>query len=316
MRKLLFILALASCGGGGTTKSVCGNSKVEPGEDCDNGSANGAPGNGCSANCTFVDIHNTSLQVTWKINNNAAPGFGDEPCFTITDMGYASYVRVTLAGPGVNYTDEYKCSDVSHDYVDQPSKPIPPGDYMVTVRLIEHALPPATDSMDITNDVMTQMPVSVPNMMQGNVLLNFDYNSFINQNRMGTLFFETWQWEQMAVATDGGIDAGGPLVMGCSTAGVNKVSFQLMRSGSPVTAMTTTGIHLDGSLSDCHTPAGPTDNYQVQNLQWGPYDMVVGGWANPGQLRYCSTIPIFVGAGGANPTYQLTTVATSASTCP
>jgi cysteine-rich repeat protein len=312
---VLVLAALAGCGGS-SSKSVCGNGKVEPGEDCDNGPQNGQPGNGCSADCTFVDIHNTSLQVTWKINYQAAPGFTDEPCFTVTDQGYQGYARVTLSGP-VNYTDEYKCDDVSHTYIDQPSKPIPAGMYMVTVRLIEHALPPATDTMDLTSDVSTPMAVPVASMMMANVQLNFTYDKFLNQNRMGNLFFETTGWRQPG-DPDGGTDAGGPVLMGCSAANVIKVRFHLMRMGQPVSAMTTTGLALDGSPTDCHTPSGPTDSYHVMNLPWGPYEMVVGGYTNGGatQLAYCETIPIFVGAGGANPTYQLVTLASSASSCP
>ena len=310
----MVILALLGCGGGGTTHRVCGNSHVEPGEDCDNGAANGTPGNGCSADCTFVNIMNTSLQVAWKINNMAAPMFPDEPCYTVTDQMYQAYARVTLTGP-VTYTDEYKCSDVSYNYVDQPSKPLPPGDYMVTARLIERELPPGTNMMDLTSDISTPMAISIANMAHATTTLNFTYDKFINQNRQGNLFFETFKWQPMATDPDAGPP---PALTSCASASVARVRFYLKRNGQPVTAMTTTGLALDGTAADCHTPAGPTDSYQVQNLPWGPYDLVIAGFANQGasQLIYCSTLPIFVGAGGANPTYQLTTEATTASVCP
>jgi hypothetical protein len=79
-----------------------------------------------------------------------------------------------------------------------------------------------------------------------------------------------------------------------------------------------TNIRLDGMTTPCHTPTGTSDSYQVKNLPWGAYDLVVAGFSNPGgtQLTYCSTIPIFVGAGGANPTYKLQAQAQNGGSCP
>ena len=314
MRKLLLILVLVGCGGGGgTTHSVCGNSKVEPGEDCDNGTANGMPGNGCNANCTFNNIMLTGLQVTWFINQNAAPQFDSEACFTVADSGYMPMIRVTLSGPnGVSYTDEYPCSPNVKLYADQASKPIPAGDYMITGRMIEREQAPGTGVMDLTQDVTVM--ASVTSMHQTNSTVNFPYDKFINQNRQGNLFFETTGWQQTDMP-DAAVDGSGMVLMGCSAAGVMRTRFFLRRMGQPVTAMTTMGLALDGTPTDC---TGPSNKYTVQNLPWGPYDLVVGGYANQGasQLLYCSSIPVFVGAGSANPTYLLTAQATSASNCP
>jgi cysteine-rich repeat protein len=52
-----------ACGTGGycktgvCTQPVCGNGTVEPGEQCDDGAANGTPTDGCKTNCTFACVN-------------------------------------------------------------------------------------------------------------------------------------------------------------------------------------------------------------------------------------------------------------------
>jgi len=292
---------------------VCGNGKTEPGEDCDNGSLNGQPGNGCSATCTFVNIMNTAIEVRWTINAMAAPMFDSESCFTLATpagQGYQVYTSLMLSGPAP-MSGEFKCSDGSRVFIDQPSGPLPAGTYMVTARLLERN--GAMQSMDLTQNVTTM--VTVADKQQAGTTVNFSWDKF-TQSYTGNLFFQTASWQQPGDADAG---TGGLVVMGCASANVNKVRFWLRRGGSLVPGVrTTSGVMLDGNgIYDCHTPTGPTDNYYtVQDLPWGLYELVVGGYLTPGQLTYCSASQVFVGAGSTNPTYRLTTQATSAPSCP
>jgi cysteine-rich repeat protein len=48
------------CKTGVCTAPSCGNSVVEPGEDCDDGANNGTTGDGCKANCTFACVNPAS----------------------------------------------------------------------------------------------------------------------------------------------------------------------------------------------------------------------------------------------------------------
>jgi cysteine-rich repeat protein len=294
----------AGCGGSG--KSVCGNGRTEPGEECDSGAMNGQPGNGCSASCTLVNIVHTSLEVTWKINAMAAPMFSDESCFTVGDTGYRVRARVTLAGPAQR-SDDFDCAQSQNMYLDDAQTPLPPGDYTVTARLFERADDGMT--MDLTDDVSGQVTVVAQQSAQTTV--NFTVDHF-RRSYSGELFFQTSAW-------NAGSQGGGAVLTSCRDAGVEQVRFYLRKDGQPVSPApaTTDGIPLDGSREvECHTPAGPTDAYQVSAMTWGLYDLVVAGYNDMGELRYCSASPVFVGAGGANPTYGLTTWAGDMAGCP
>ena len=53
---VIFTLLATACGGSGKAgndANTCGNGSVDPGEDCDDGAANGTAGDGCTASCKF-----------------------------------------------------------------------------------------------------------------------------------------------------------------------------------------------------------------------------------------------------------------------
>src|SRR5262249_22233400 len=143
----------------------------------------------------------------------------------------------------------------------------------------------------------------------------------VDQNRTGTLFFQTAGWRPPD-PPDAGVDGGVAPLMGCQAGGVSRVRLYLRRMGAQVLPAPITAnlgnVHLDGMLADCHTPTGPSDSYQVPNLPWGPYEIVVGGYSDQGasQLMFCSATPLFVGQGTANPPFKITTDAAAGTSCP
>jgi cysteine-rich repeat protein len=303
-------LLVVGCGGGagggagssGADVGVCGNGKIERGEDCDDGDRNGTPGDGCSATCTYVLLHPTTVQVAWHINYMAAPMFSDEACYTVVDPGFQAVVKLSFAGMS-QFSGEGACNDGSKMFVDQPVHPLPPGDYTVTAKLVERS---TTEERDLTSEVTTK--VSALDGEQVDALVNFPSDKFVH-SYTGDLFFTTASWG----------DTGGSVRNSCAGAGINKVRLWLRRRGSVVPGAQTVGqpaIALDGSMIiDCHTPTGSSDSYHVQALDWGNYEVVVGGYQG-GNLVFCGPSPVFVGAGGANPTYQLTTTQATGATCP
>ena len=54
MRLTLASLFLIACTSTNNSNPVCGDGIVDPGEQCDDGAANGTAGDGCTASCTFV----------------------------------------------------------------------------------------------------------------------------------------------------------------------------------------------------------------------------------------------------------------------
>jgi cysteine-rich repeat protein len=299
---------LCACGGGSSSKAVCGNGKIESGEDCDNGSQNGQPGNGCSADCTFVNLARTSIQVSWKLNGQAAPGFTEESCYTVIDSGYKGWVHLQLMGP-VQLSADVKCDPNTKTFVDGSPGPLPAGTYAVTAKLYEKQDAPSTDMRDLTSDVSSMAMVA--SEQTATAMINFPFTSFLNSYQ-GTLFFQTFGWAPMG--STGGVTT-------CTDAMVSQVRFWLRRDGQLVPGqMASCGrgcsFPLDGSAATlCHTPTGISDAYSA-DVPWGPYELVVGGYGSAGQLLYCSGTQVFVGAKTANPTFMLTTAATTATSCP
>src|SRR5258708_35879143 len=83
------LMALVVLGGGVAwmecgKAAVCGNLKVESGEQCDKGTDNGVDGSGCSAQCQFANIAVASIQVSYSKLLNEVPNFNGVAC---NDLG-------------------------------------------------------------------------------------------------------------------------------------------------------------------------------------------------------------------------------------
>jgi cysteine-rich repeat protein len=102
-------LVAAGCG------AVCGNGKVEDGEQCDDG--NTADGDGCSSTCRYVPTIDT--YVAWSLIGDEWPGHPE----TCGDVG-ADEVLVELVGPRP-FSQRIQCG-----FYQYKLSALPPGDYV------------------------------------------------------------------------------------------------------------------------------------------------------------------------------------------
>src|SRR4051812_25142091 len=84
------VIALVQC-----SDSQCGNGSKEGSEQCDNGSLNGATGNGCSAQCTLVSIPRATLELDVSLLAMEGPGYKNA---SASALG-VNKLHVVIAGP-------------------------------------------------------------------------------------------------------------------------------------------------------------------------------------------------------------------------
>src|SRR6185369_5465773 len=77
---LLAIPFACGPGDGDAPPAVCGNGKVEGGEQCDGGENNGKDGYPCSSTCRAISVIRSTLNVTWSILPNPVEGFTNSTC--------------------------------------------------------------------------------------------------------------------------------------------------------------------------------------------------------------------------------------------
>lgn len=264
-------VAVVECG---DPASVCGNSVVEKGEQCDNGPGNGTAGNNCSAACTLQGVQRAQLKVTYerlRVMTTAYPSF---PAPTCMDLGIKS-AHLVLTGP----EPQDMTSDCGVDFM---FSPITPGTYQAKLTLLD------ANGMAVTNDV-TSMMVATDIGQSPVIDIIFDVSDY-KKTYQGNFDFLPW-W--------------GSLNNGCSMANVNKETLLMTKKGSstPIAMMTVDGMSLDGTQGNCFT--GTTLMPQrVVNMDWGYYDLTVTGKVG-GMVQYCRKFDVFVGVGVGTPTYDL-----------
>ena len=265
-------LAVVEC-----SSSVCGNSIVESGEQCDKGDQNGVSGSGCSADCKSVSIPIASVQVSFELLQNEAPGYSGSTCF---DLGVKSW-KVHLDGPTPK-DDTLDCQQPSQQYAN-----IMPGTYQATITLLD------ASGNALTKSVMTPMV----NAQLGGTVATLDYNfkqsDFTKQDYTGTLYFMP-NWGM----------TGGT----CAQASLTQEALVLTTpAGQPVTGMTSDGLTLDGTFGTCFVP-GATESSEklAMQLPWGHYDLAIEGrMTSAGVAQFCTKFDVFVGPGATNSAYQL-----------
>jgi len=267
-------VALMECGDSG---AVCGNGIVEKGEQCDNGAANGTPGNPCSATCQLQGVPRAQLQVTYerlRVMTTAYPSF---PAPTCNDLGVAK-AHLVLTGP--------EPKDVSMECgTNFMFDPITPGTYQATLTLVDMngaALTKPVKSMMVSTDI-GQAPV---------IDIIFDVPDYLNSYKGNFDFVPWWGTKNTACAAA----AGGAVTQ-------QTLKMTLPGSSTPVAMMTMSGEALDGSPKSCFTGTTSMPD-RVAMMPWGHYDVTVTGLVGS-TLTWCKKFDIFVGVGVATPTYDL-----------
>ena len=267
-------VAWLECGGG----SVCGNMKVESGEQCDVGAMNGVDGSGCSATCQFATIAVASIQVSYSKLQGEVPGFNGVSC---GDLGIGG-AHVVLSGPSGADEMWMGCMQ-SKTY----SSNVTPGAYQATITLLD------SKGVALTNPVTTAM-TDVQKGPVTNLAINFKQADFVKQDYQGNLNFDP-NWGMMGKA--------------CGDAGVTMEAVTLKKmNGMPVTMpnLTSDGLAVNGAAGTCFVkdPAKTILNQKIGPLPWGHYTLgIVGKMA--ADVTFCKTFEVFASPGLAPMTFEL-----------
>lgn len=174
-------------------KPVCGDGKVEGGEECDCGedpndipescrSINGAPRSTCSTSCTLQTVQYTTLNIMWTLNGSAPNGGSFDTC---PDMD-VDQVHVHTVGPnGFVRDDRIGCSTFQVSYYESNTDPLHAGNYTVTATPLSAGVPVAEPQtggglvqLDLTTNVVIDFPLEAfygHESMEGDLLVSFDW---------------------------------------------------------------------------------------------------------------------------------------------
>jgi cysteine-rich repeat protein len=256
--KLLVLLALAGCGG-----AVCGNGKLEAGEQCDDG--NLVDGDGCSSTCKYEPSVDTYIH--WTFVATEFLPFDGESC----DDVQAVKVGLTIAGPKPS-TQVIDCGMYSIKL-----SRLPAGSYTVSAV--------ATDASGaaLTSGLATASFV-VADQTQ-NVYVDFPFADFMRSYTGDYFFRVSWAGQNHCAAAS-------PPVM--------KERLLMVRDGVPLMGETTDQTPIDGSKAGPCRDAGGGSQV-VKGLDWGPAEITVTGEDAVGHALYSKTFATYVGAGPSNP---------------
>ncbi len=172
---------------------VCGNGKVESGQQCDCGldphrlpagcrDINGGPRSNCSAHCTWVNIDYTTLVVKWTLNGADQHGGTFDTC---SDIG-VSEVHLGVVGPG-GFTSEKNpgCTSYQETWTETLQTFMPTGEYTVSATPLRNrqVVGEMRDATGIVHmDRKTEITIDFPlegffgwEEMTGDLLLSYDF---------------------------------------------------------------------------------------------------------------------------------------------
>lgn len=276
-----------ACGGA----AVCGNGKVDRGEQCDKGAQNGVDGSGCSTKCQYANISVATIQVSYSKLIDEVPGFDGVSCDALGIGG----AHVVLAGPQGADETWMGCTQ-SKMYGN-----VQPGTYQATITLLDAGMSPLTNPVSTAMTDVQKGPVTY-------LAINFHQADFVKQDYTGQLDWNP-SW--------------GTAGQACAAAGVTNEALILKDpQGKPVTmpAMTSDGLKVDGTFGKCFSKDAKTLYERIGPLPWGHYSLTIMGRAM-GELTHCKTFALFLAPGIDTPTYELTVDAYDAgvdggATCP
>jgi cysteine-rich repeat protein len=273
------LMALVVLGGGVAwmecgKAAVCGNLKVESGEQCDKGPENGVESSGCSAQCQFANVAVASIQVSYSKLLNEVPNFNGVAC---NDLGIGG-AHVVLSGPQPVDEQWMGCTQ-SKMYAN-----VMPGTYSAKITLLD-----ATGTA-LTKEVVTATADVVKGPVT-NLSINFKQADFVKQDYTGQLDWNpSWGMADKKCAD--------------SSVSMEQVTLKNM-SGMAVStpAMTSDGLKVNGPMGPCFAKDATTLFQRIGPLPWGHY--MLGLVGKNSAVAFCKTFELFVAPGVSPETYEL-----------
>jgi cysteine-rich repeat protein len=255
-------MALAGCG---DTAGYCGDGKVDPGEECDDG--NDDQTDFCRECRTFLPAQ---LTIKWEFNKNEAPMFTGDSCLDLR----VSTVEVEVTGPVTRSSSE-TCSLRQVVFTDLPA-----GTYVVRVTPRN-----AGDESLVTAPIEATVPYNGQDLIH-EVVVPYDAWSGTYD---GTFYFRVlWAGADCSAAAPP----------------VAAHRLLLEAGGAPVSVLTDDGDALDGSATGACRTIAEDFPQSAQAVPWGPATFTITGYDSGGTPQFEETFDTFVGAGPNNPEYE------------
>ncbi len=264
LRILLLAAAAFTAAACGSSAPYCGDGKMDPGEECDDG--NGDDTDFCLATCKARQL--SSLTIKWEFNSDEDLEFSGDACI---DMRARRVEVELLGGPEPLMLDE-TCSFKQVVFID-----IPAATYTAKLTVLDR------DDLALTSVDPGQEIVFPGGTLKETIRIGPE--KWL-QSYLGTFFFRVG-WA--------GAD--------CETAvpAVVQQNLTLVADGQVFSGSTTDGAAMDGSTGFGCQPLTEEFPQSALDVPFGAATFTIEGIDGAGDTVYESVFETFVGAGVNNP---------------
>jgi cysteine-rich repeat protein len=281
------LTALWACTSSGP-KSRCGDGKIDPGEQCDDGAFNGVNGT-CTASCTNVVV-TTTLTANVGINRAIVSEYPGDACSAVAQ----TLVIDVVDAAGATSHQDVDCTQGHNGW---PFYNLASGTATITMQLKDASGNVVTPARSASAVVVTGTSTTA--------YVDFTYKD-VSTSFTGDLEWQT-DWTSTAWP-DGGIPDGGVAVGtggSCADSGITQVRMTLTNDqGQVVHAQSTLKLggqtyttDLSGATKAACQDYGSSDAELVHNLPWGVYTIKVEGFDLSNALVGCAERALFTPPG-------------------